>query len=102
MDSYSEQRFRSTIDNALQRVRTVLENNRSPQIPANVSHTYEGTQFVVPYLFFSLTTSDKYLLAELLTNTALGAQVNSFEFLGLTAKNIDQILEWGQNRTGVI
>jgi hypothetical protein len=42
------------------------------------------------------------LVVELLANTALAAQVNCLEHLGLSSKNIEQILKWGQNRSVTI
>lgn len=97
MDSYSESRFRSNINNALEAVKRVLENNRAPQIASpDIEHRYEGC-----LRNFRTNEIDKYLLAELLANTALAAQVNCLEYFGLSPKNIDQILEWGQSRSGV-
>jgi hypothetical protein len=46
MDSYQEQKFQSHISEAVSKIRTILENNRSPQVPANVSHSYEGTSIL--------------------------------------------------------
>src|SRR6185295_1171283 len=57
MDSYDENAFRARIDAALRRVRTVLDNTRNPQYPAEVPHRYD----------------DKYLLAEFATRVAIAS-----------------------------
>ena len=83
MNSYSESRFRSQVDSALKSVRTVLENTRRPQYPADVPHQYD----------------DKYSLAEFVTNTALASQLNCLEALGLEEKGLRQLLKWAQTRS---
>ena len=45
---YSEQELHTKVDAALRRIRTVLENNRNPQYPADVPHRYEDASTVAP------------------------------------------------------
>lgn len=63
-------------------------------IPTMVSKLF--IYFIGLFIFL-----DKYLLVELLCNTALTAQVNCLEFIGLNKSNIDTILKWGENRSGI-
>lgn len=86
MNPYNESRFRSQVDSALKSVRTVLENTRHPQYPADVPHQYD----------------DKYSLAEFVTNTSLASQLNCLEALGLTQKSLQQLLKWAQSRSVTI
>lgn len=58
MSRYSEGVFATKVANALKAIRTVLENAKTPVLPAEVSHTYD----------------DKYILVQLLTNTAVASQ----------------------------
>ncbi len=83
MDRFNEAQFRARVDAALNRVRTILENNRTPQYPADVPHEYE----------------DKYQLAEFLTNNTIGALLVSLENVGLNEKGLVQLKEWAKNRS---
>mmetsp|Transcript_4902 Transcript_4902/g.13764 ORF Transcript_4902/g.13764 Transcript_4902/m.13764 type:complete len:922 (+) Transcript_4902:140-2905(+) len=83
MRPYTEAVFRERVEVALKEVRKVLENNKNPVLPEDVQHTY----------------SDKYLFAEYLTNTAIGAQLNVLEVLGLTSKDFSQLKEWAASRS---
>jgi hypothetical protein len=65
------------------RSKTVLANNKNPTYPSDVPHVYD----------------DKYLLAEFLTNTALAAELNTLELLGLNAKGLKQLKEWSDKRS---
>jgi hypothetical protein len=78
---FDEARFKQKLDKALQVIETVLENTRQPTLPADVSHSYD----------------DKFLLAEYLTNTALAAQVQCLEYLGVT--DFNTLKEWAKSRT---
>lgn len=80
MNDLQEERFRRQVDSALSSVRTILENARSPQLAAEVPHTY----------------SDKYALAELLTNTTLAAVLNALEAIGVTRKSLKKLIKWTQ------
>lgn len=81
--SFNEAAFKQKVANALNQVRTIVKNDRSPQIAEDVGHRYE----------------DKYLLAEYLTNTSLASLLNCFESLGLTSKKLDKLAEWGSSRS---
>jgi hypothetical protein len=83
MQSFEEQRFRRQVDTALQRVRTILDNTRAPQYPADVAHSYD----------------DKYGLSEFLTNTAIAAQINCLEILGVNDKSLQQLKHWAETRS---
>jgi hypothetical protein len=83
MTDFVESRFRAQVDKALTSVRTILENNRVPQYPADVPHRYD----------------DKYGLAEFLTNTAVAAQLNALEALGLNEGSLKQLLSWAASRS---
>jgi hypothetical protein len=81
-----EDRFRNQVNKALQSVRTILENARKPDFADSVPHSY----------------SDKYFLAEFLTNAALAAKLNVLELLGLTEKSLKKIIGWAQSRSVTI
>lgn len=83
MDSYQEHEFRSRVDAALRRIRTVLDNTRNPQYPADVPHQYD----------------DKYLLAETLTRIAVAAVLQSLEVAGLTGPKLAQLRELARTRS---
>lgn len=82
MSELNESQFRARVDEALKVVARVLENNRHPKFPEDVQHQYE----------------DKYMLAEFVTNTALAAQLNVFEILGLTEEKVKQLKEWATSK----
>lgn len=56
MSGFNEFAFRANVDTALVKIKTILDNTRNPQLPAEVAHEY----------------TDKYLLAEFITNTGTG------------------------------
>lgn len=64
-------------------VKKVLANNRNPQLPSEVGHAY----------------IDKYSLADLMTNAALAAQINSLSALGLTSELLQEIKKWSKDRS---
>jgi hypothetical protein len=78
--SYSEYAFRQTLNRALEKVKTVLENTKYPQHAADVPHTY----------------NDKYLLAEFLTNTSIAAVLNVLETVGLSVEGVSKLVEWSK------
>jgi len=77
------QSFKNNVDAAMRTIKTVLNNTRNPTLPADVPHSY----------------NDKYLLAELLTNTSLAAMVNCLEVLGVTEEHMKQFKSWSETRT---
>ncbi len=83
MDSYNEARFLGSVDAALRRIRTILDNTRNPQLPADVAHRYE----------------DKYLLAEFLTRTATAAILQCLGCVGLTSEAVASLSEWSRARS---
>jgi hypothetical protein len=83
MDSYQETELRSRVDAALRRIRTVLDNTRNPQYPADVPHQYD----------------DKYLLAEFLTRISVAAALQTLSSFGLTAEKLAQLREWARTRS---
>ena len=83
MDNYQESEFKSRVDAALRRIRTVLDNTRNPRYPADVPHQYD----------------DKYLLAEFLTRISVAAVLQSLDSVGLTAQKLAQLREWARTRS---
>ncbi len=83
MDTYDEHGFRQRIDAALLRIRTVLDNTRSPQYPADVPHKYD----------------DKYLLAEVVTRVAIASWLQSLEVIGMNAEQLAQLRAWAATRS---
>lgn len=83
MHSFKESRFRQQLDAALREIRTVLDNERNPQAPEDVPHSY----------------ADKYILVEHATNTALAASLNALEVLGLTSESLSNLQEWATTRS---
>jgi len=76
---FDEGRFRQCVDQAVVRVRSILDDTRSPTYPADVPHSYD----------------DKFGLAEFVANTSITAVVQCFQQLGLTdailARTIDEV-----------
>ncbi len=83
MQRFDEAQFKARVNAALGRVRTILDNTKTPQYPADVPHDYE----------------DKYLLAEFLTNNTIASLLTSLDSLGLNEKNLVQLKEWSKNRS---
>lgn len=83
---FDETRFRKQVTAALDKVRTILETNRAPGFPEDVPHQY----------------TDKYLLAEGLTNNAIAAQLTCLQLLGLTGEGIAKLKKWSNSRTVTI
>jgi hypothetical protein len=102
MQAYDEVRFRRQVDAAIEQSKKVLDNTKvfrllgpvlgcltrcrqNPIYAADVPHQYE----------------DKYLLSEFLCNTALAAQLNCLEQLGVDAKKLKQLKVSGRPGFGV-
>lgn len=83
MQRYDEQQFRATIVAALGRIRTLLENTRNPQHPADVPHAYD----------------DKYLLAEFATQVSVAALLQCLEVVGLSEEGCATLRAWGETRS---
>lgn len=86
MQSYDEHEFRTRVDAALKRIRTVLENTRNPQYPADVPHRYE----------------DKYLLAEFVARVSTASALQCLEVVGMSAEQLAQLREWATTRSVTI
>jgi hypothetical protein len=86
MESYSEHELRTKVDAALRRIRSVLENTRNPQYPADVPHRYE----------------DKYLLAEVQTRVATASLLQCLEVIGMSAPQLAKMREWARTRSVTI
>jgi uncharacterized membrane protein YgcG len=69
---FDDAQFRAAVTKALEEVRKVLDNTRLPQYAPAVAHEY----------------SDKFVLAEFLTQSAIAAVVAALEQLGLTPEKL--------------
>ena len=83
MDEFNEHQFNQQVSTAVSNCRKILENTRNPQQPADVTHTY----------------TDKFHLAEFLTNTTLAAQLTILEQLGVTPELVKKFKEWSRTRS---
>ncbi|CAJ1443341.1 unnamed protein product, partial [Effrenium voratum] len=72
--------FEGKLQKAMERVKLLLEAEKSPQLPVNVHHTYE----------------DKFSLVERASNLALSSQLNLLGSLGLDPPKLKQIHTWAQ------
>lgn len=80
--TFDEHEFTTRIDAALRRIRTVLDNTRHPQYPADVPHRYD----------------DKYLLAEVVTRVAAAALLQCLEVVGITPAQVLELRGWAAHR----
>jgi len=83
METFNETAFKARIEAALRRIRTVLDNTRNPQYPAEVPHRYD----------------DKYLLAELVTRVAVASWLQCLEVIGMSAEQLVQLHAWAKTRS---
>ena len=83
MHRYDAADFTRRMDAALARIRTLLDNTRHPQYPAEVPHRYE----------------DKYLLAEMLTRAAMAGLHQCLENVGLTPEDLARLRQWAATRS---
>ncbi len=83
MERYDEHQFRAKIDAALGRIRTLLDNTRNPQYPADVPHGYD----------------DKYLLAERVTELSIAALFQCLEVVGLPEEGRVTLRQWAETRS---
>lgn len=75
--AYDEKQFHTLVNKALQSVEKILDVNRSPRIAEDQDHKYD----------------DKYALTEFLTNTAIAAQMNILERMGLTEAKLKRLID---------
>eukprot|EP01125_Pyxidicula_operculata_P017535 TRINITY_DN613_c0_g5_i1.p1 TRINITY_DN613_c0_g5~~TRINITY_DN613_c0_g5_i1.p1 ORF type:complete len:1046 (+),score=365.38 TRINITY_DN613_c0_g5_i1:48-3185(+) len=80
-----EATFSGRINAALEKVKTILDVNKTALIAADVPHSYD----------------DKYLLAEYLTNSALAATLNTLEYMGLSEEALRELLKWTADESAV-
>ena len=82
--SVCEPDFRQRVSGALSTVGTILQGTRTPTLAeVGTNHTY----------------SDKYELSEFLTNTAIAAQLNVLERMGLDSATLIQLREMSAARS---
>ena len=70
--------FRAKVEEALAKVKTILENNKSPEIACDVHHKY----------------NDKFLLAEMLTNLSSASMLAVLVQLGLKPADLEKVYGW--------
>jgi hypothetical protein len=80
---FDEERFREKVEAALAGAKQVLESVRTPTFPADVDHRYD----------------DKYQLAAVLTNTALAAQLNVLERIGVNEATLERFKSTAATRS---
>jgi hypothetical protein len=73
--AFHEEQFRRQVDQALNQVETILDVTRTPTYAEDQDHSY----------------NDKYALAEFLTNTAVAAQMNVLEHMGLDEEKLHKL-----------
>ncbi len=86
MKRFDETQFKARVNSALVQARTILDNTRNPQYPADVPHEYE----------------DKYFLAQSLTNNTISTLLALLEQLGITEKHLGQLKDWAKTRSVTI
>lgn len=82
MSHYNEAELLRRVDQALVRVRALLDNTRHPELPAKVPHRYD----------------DKYLLVEFMTRAASGGVLTCLESVGLDPDGLATLREWASKR----
>lgn len=82
LSPFVEHKFQARVNKALEKVKTILDNTRNPQYPADVHHEYE----------------DKFILSDFLTTSAIAALLNNLEYLGISEKPLQQLREWAKTK----
>jgi len=82
-EEWNEQRFREQVETALVHARRVLDNDKRPVFPADVSHQYQ----------------DKYLLSDMVANLALAATVNTLSTIGSMESCFNRMIEWSRSKS---
>eukprot|EP00284_Hemiselmis_tepida_P013833 CAMPEP_0174915388 /NCGR_PEP_ID=MMETSP1355-20121228/1014_1 /TAXON_ID=464990 /ORGANISM="Hemiselmis tepida, Strain CCMP443" /LENGTH=428 /DNA_ID=CAMNT_0016160263 /DNA_START=265 /DNA_END=1548 /DNA_ORIENTATION=+ len=80
--TFNERQFRARFDKALAEVKAVLDNTRSPVLAEDVQHAY----------------TDKYVLAESTTNSAIAALASTLALVGLTPDLAGKLRGWARDR----
>ena len=85
MENFNEWQFKQKLEKTLAEVKRILHTERHPVIAGDVHHAY----------------SDKYCLAESLTNTALAASLNCLESIGLDKEKLSILIDWAKKGNAV-
>lgn len=83
MQSKDEAGFELQLQGALERIRTILDNTRNPQLPTEVQHKYD----------------DKYLLADYLTKVSIASLLQCLESAGVTAQLLPTLRGWAKTQS---
>ena len=81
--NFNEDAFKRRVTAALEKVKTILDNSRQPQFPADVPHQYD----------------DKYLLAEFVASNTISSIMHVLTTLGVNEKHLAQLKEWSKKRS---
>lgn len=81
-ENFDDHVFREHVDKCLEKTRLLLHQTKHLAIPADVAHQY----------------NDKYLVAENLTNSAIGCFSSSLLRLGLSAANLTKLVSWAHSQ----
>lgn len=84
MKSFNQDRFLARVDKTLKHVRILLENSKSPGLPADVAHSYQ----------------DKYFALDLVTRTAIATQGKWFCENPFTPSHLPWDVGLGQREVG--
>eukprot|EP00440_Ansanella_granifera_P051937 gb/GFBE01056310.1/.p1 GENE.gb/GFBE01056310.1/~~gb/GFBE01056310.1/.p1 ORF type:complete len:1013 (+),score=257.29 gb/GFBE01056310.1/:1-3039(+) len=82
-ETFNEQAFRQRLDRSADVVSKILDATRHPKYADDVHHQY----------------SDKYLLAEFVTNCAAASQINCLLAIGLSSEQIKTLHSWAKTQT---
>lgn len=77
--------FSKALERAKKKVKTILDTTRNPDLPKKVPHAYV----------------DKFSLAEMCTKTAIAANLNIFDTMGMTQAHHAEIQKWVQAKKSV-
>src|SRR5260221_8876304 len=83
MDTYDESELRGKVDAALRRIRTVLDNTRNPQLPADVPHRYD----------------DKYHLVEFLARVSVASLLQCLQNIGVQGEDLPRLRDFAATRS---
>jgi hypothetical protein len=82
VDTYNESELRAKVDAALLRIRTLLDNTRNPQYPADVPHKYD----------------DKYHLVEYLGRVTIASLLQCLQNIGLSSEDLPRLRDAATTR----
>ena len=81
-ENFQDYVFRERVDKCLEKTRLLLHRTKHLAAPQDVAHQY----------------NDKYLVAEYLTNSAIGCFSTSLIRLGLSAPNLTKLVSWARTQ----